>query len=74
MTKLLQKAIDAARKLPPEQQDTLGAIILEEIEDETQWAETFARTQGQLARWAAEVDKDIKAGNVTPLDFDRRGK
>ena len=74
MTKLLKKAFDEARKLPPEQQDTLGAIILAEIEDEARWAETFARTQDQLARWAAEVDKDIKAGKTTPLDFDRRGK
>lgn len=74
MTKLLKKAFDEASKLPPEEQDALGAIILEEIEDEARWAETFARTQDQLLRWAAEVDKDIKSGKTTSLDFNRRGK
>lgn len=42
--------------------------------DEPKWREAFARTQDELARWAAEVRADIKAGNFTPLDFDRRGR
>jgi len=32
MTKLLKKAIAEARRLPPEEQDALGAMILEKIE------------------------------------------
>lgn len=32
MTKLLNKAIAEARRLPPEEQDALGAIILAKIE------------------------------------------
>ena len=72
MTKLLDKAIAEARKLPPEEQDTVGAIILEEIADEQRWAQKFAATKGQLSRWADEVLAEIEAGKTMPLDFDRR--
>ena len=74
MTKLLEKAFDEARKLPPEEQDALGAIILEEIADETGWAKRFAETQGPLSRWADDVLSEIEAGKSVPLDFDRRNK
>ena len=29
------------QKLPPEKQDAIAAVILEELEDEQQWDETF---------------------------------
>ncbi len=74
MTKLLDKAIEQARKLPPEDQDALGAIILDEIADEARWARRFAETQDQLARWADVVREEIESGKTFPLDFDRRGK
>lgn len=77
MTKLLQKAFKAASKLPAKAQDALGARLLEQleiIEDEKKWDAAFARSQDQLERWADEALADLKAGNTTPLDFDRRGK
>ena len=74
MTKLLDKAIEQARKLPPEDQDALGAIILDEIAEEARWARRFAETQDQLDRWADEVREEIESGKTFPLDFDRRGK
>ena len=74
MTKLLDKAIEQARKLPPEDQDALGAIILDEIADEARWTKRFAETQDQLARWSDEVREEIESGKTFPLDFDRRGK
>ena len=64
MTKLLDKAIEEARKLSPDEQDTVGAIILEEIADEKRWAKKFAETKGQLARWAGEVLAEIEAGRA----------
>ncbi len=73
MTKLLEKAIEQARKLPPEDQDALGVIILDEIADEARWAKRFAGTQDQLARWADEALAEIESGKTVPLDFDRRG-
>ena len=77
MTKLLEKAFKKASMLPSKAQDALGARLLEELEilkDEAKWEAAFARTQAQLERWADEVRADIEAGNITPLDFDRRGK
>jgi hypothetical protein len=77
MTKLLEQAFQKASKLPEKAQDALGTKLLDELailEDEAKWDEAFAHTQEELAQWAEEVRADIKAGNVTPLDFDRRGK
>ena len=72
MTKLLDKAIAAARKLPPEEQDCVGAIILEEIADEARWAEKFAASQDVLEKLAEEALAEHEAGQTTPLELPRR--
>mgnify|MGYP001037354939 CR=1 FL=1 len=72
MTKLLDKAIAAARKLPPEEQDTVGAIILGEIADEARWAEKFAATQDVLENLAEEALEELEAGRATPLELPQR--
>jgi hypothetical protein len=72
MTKLLDKAIAAARKLSPEEQDSVGAIILEEIADETRWAEKFAASQDVLEKLAEEALAEHEAGQTTPLELPRR--
>ena len=72
MTELLDKAIEAARKLPPDEQDVLGTIILEEIVDETRWANKFAETQDVLETLADEALAELEAGRTTPLEFPRR--
>jgi hypothetical protein len=72
MTKILEKAIEEARKLPPKEQDALGAIILDEIADEARWAKKFAETQGALERLADEALAELKAGTATSLEFPRR--
>ena len=72
MTKHLEKAFEEARKLPAEQQDTLAAIILEEIADEARWAKRFAETQDVLERLADEALAELEAGRTTPLEFPRR--
>jgi hypothetical protein len=68
MTKLLDKAIEKARKLPAERQDTLAAVILEEI------AGTRKRTapRSRLDALVAEAERDIRAGKTTRLEFPRR--
>jgi hypothetical protein len=71
MTRLLESAIDEARKLPDPAQDAIAAIILEQIADDRAWDEAFTRSQDQLARLAAKAREDITAGRVRP--FDRRG-
>ena len=70
MTQLLEKALIAVYKLPPEKQDAIVAVILEELEDDQQWGEAFAASQDKLAQLAQKVRTDIKAGHVTKMGFD----
>ncbi len=70
MTELLEKALIAIYKLPPEKQDAIAAVILEELEDEQRWAAAFAASQDKLAQLAQKVRADIKAGHVTKIGFD----
>ena len=67
MSKILEQAIAEARKLPPHEQDTVGAIILAEIADEARWAKTFAETQHVLEKLAEEALEDLKAGRTTQM-------
>ncbi len=72
MTKLLDKAIEAARKLSPAEQDALGALLLEEIADEARWAKKFAETKHILEKLADEALAELRAGRTTPLEFPPR--
>ncbi len=66
MTQLLEQALLEVRKLPEPDQDAIAALILEELADERRWDDAFARTQEPLARLAAKVREDIRAGRVRP--------
>ncbi|MGH8656316.1 MAG: hypothetical protein ACREYE_30850 [Gammaproteobacteria bacterium] len=57
--------------LSDNQQDAIAVLILEELEDETRWDKTFARTQDALARLAAEALAEDHAGKTEVLDPDR---
>jgi phage/plasmid-associated DNA primase len=72
MTKIFDKAIAEARKLPPEEQDAIGARILEEIADEALWAKKFAERPDVLEKLAEEALAEHRAGKTTPLEFPRR--
>jgi hypothetical protein len=72
MAGLFDKAIEAARKLPADEREALGAIILEEIADEARWAKTFAESQEVLDRLAEEALDELRAGRTEPLDLTRR--
>ena len=61
MTQLLEKVLAQVYKLPPEKQDAIAAIILEELEDEQLWDKAFAESQDQLAQLTRKVRADIKA-------------
>lgn len=67
MTQLLEKALNEVYKLPPELQDFIATIILEELEDERRWAKTFAESQDLLAKLAEEARADIKAGRFKQI-------
>jgi hypothetical protein len=70
MTQLLQKAIDAVQQLPPEQQNEIAALILDELADEQRWDEAFARSEDKLAMLADKVRADIAAGRVRDQGID----
>lgn len=70
MTALLEQALAEVHKLPPEQQDAIATLILEELHDEAQWDEAFAKSQDALARLADKVRSKKRAGNVTSLGLD----
>jgi hypothetical protein len=72
MAGLFEKAIEAARKLPADEQEALGAIILEEIADEARWAKKFADSQDVLDQLAGEALDELRSGRAEPLDLNRR--
>ncbi len=70
MTPLLEKALSEVYKLPPEEQDIIAALILEELEDERRWDKAFAESQDKLTQLAHKVRADIKAGRVKKMGID----
>lgn len=70
MTELLDKAIAAVQELPPEKQDAIASLILEELADELKWDTTFAQSQDTLAELAAKARADIRAGRITNMGID----
>ena len=55
MTTLLEQALAEVHKLPPDQQDAIAALILEELTDEQEWNRAFDQSQDALARLADTV-------------------
>ena len=68
MTHALVAAVAQAEKLPPEEQDAIAAILLEEIASEQRWSQSFARSEHVLEALAAEALADFKSGKTRPLD------
>ena len=70
MTQLLEKVLTEVYKLPPEKQDAIAAVILEELEDEQLWDKAFAESQDKLAQLARKVRTDIKANRIKKMGID----
>lgn len=70
MTEALERAFEAASKLPPSDQDALAALILDEIDSEKRWEELFARSGSVLRRMADEALAEHGAGLTKPLNPD----
>ncbi len=69
MTKSLEEALEKVSQLSEDTQNTIAALILEEIEDELKWNEAFANSQPQLSALAKKVRADIQAGRVRDGGF-----
>lgn len=69
-TQLLERAFAEAAKLSDRDQDTLAALVLEEMESEKKWDEAFADSQDTLALMAEKALAEHKNGETRPLDVD----
>jgi len=58
MTELLERAISKLKTLPDDEQNAIAAMILEELEDERCWDDSFARSPDVLAKLASDIKSD----------------
>jgi hypothetical protein len=68
MTETLQKALKEISKLPAEQQDAIGEMLLEGLASDRKWDELFAKYPDQLAKLADQAMEEDRRGETTPLD------
>jgi hypothetical protein len=68
MTELLEQAIAKLKTRPISEQDSIAALILEELEDDNRWDESFSRSPDLLAKLAAEAMAEHRAGKTQELD------
>ena len=67
MTELLERAIARLKTLPSSEQDAIATMILEELEDERRWDESFTRSPDLLAKLASEAMAEYRAGSGLAL-------
>jgi len=70
MTTLLSQVFDKAAKLPEAVQEQIALQLLEDMDSELKWEQTFANSQEQLAKLADKALEDFKAGRVKKMGFD----
>jgi hypothetical protein len=68
MTSLLENALREAARLPESEQDRIARLILDEIEDEARWQNSFEKSQDQLAALANAAREEIARGDVREDD------
>ena len=70
MTKALQKAFEAASRLPEPKQDSLASAILEELALEKRWDEKLKSSVESLERLADEALAEYRTDKTKPLEPD----
>jgi hypothetical protein len=68
MTTVLENALAEVAKLPPEEQDALASLLLDEIKSEQRWTQTLSVSQDLLKSLAADALAEHRAGKTRPLD------
>ena len=68
MTERLEQAIAQLKTLPTDKQDAIATLILEELEEEQRWDDSFASSPDLLAKLAAEAMAEYRAGETQELD------
>jgi hypothetical protein len=70
MTDLLQRALCELQKRPSADQDAIAALILDELEDDRRWDESFAGSQDKLAALARQARLAVEAGQARQAGWD----
>jgi hypothetical protein len=68
MNALLSKAIAEVETLPEEAQESIAAMILEEIEAERAWDDRFATSQKQLSELVRRARAEVAEEGALPFD------
>ncbi len=70
MTKLLEQAFAQASALPVDQQNAIANWLIEEIESERLWDESFAKSQDLLAEMGAKALEEHRRGETEDMEYD----
>ena len=68
MTTLLESALRRVESLSVEEQDAIAAQILESLDNEEAWEQSFRNSATALARLAAEASEEHEQGKTRPID------
>ena len=68
MSTVLETALAEVAKLPPDEQDALATLLLDEMHSEQRWSKAFAESQPLLKKLAADALAEHRAGKTRPLD------
>lgn len=63
MTELLEKAISKLKALPTEEKNAIASLILDELEDDQRWEESFASSADMLAKLGAEAIAEYRVSS-----------
>jgi aspartate/glutamate racemase len=69
MTERLEQAIAQLKTLSTDKQDAIATLILEELEEEQRWDDSFAHSPNLLAKLAAEAMAEYRSGKTQELDL-----
>lgn len=71
MSRMMDKALKELSKLPENEQEAIGAWLLEELASERRWQESFAASPDVLANLADQALNEHRRGRAQSLDPDR---
>lgn len=66
MSSTFNQAIELASKLPEQDREALGALLLQEMQTEKRWAKLFKESQGALSDLADQALEELEAGKAKP--------
>jgi hypothetical protein len=66
LSTLLERAFAETRCLPPDEQDYIATLILEQLAEDRKWDEAFEKHPGKLDAIEKQAREDIAAGLLIP--------